>query len=130
MEKRKRIELILIPLAALALEALPLGVRMAFAPSPERQVIVRYPWFHTLPFGYGVFGPFPASLLTVCLLIAALFTRKQEKRVAVPVLAAAALLGGLSPLLYVPECFTVCGGFICALLAAELVFSLLPGKAA
>ena len=129
MERRKGIELILLPLAALALEVLPFGVRMSFAPSPERRTVAHYAWFHGLPFGYGVFGPFIASLLTVGLFLAALLTRKQEKRVAVPVLAAAALLAGLSPLLYVPECFTVCGGFICALLAAELVFSLLPGKA-
>ncbi len=122
--------LLLIPLAALVLEVLPFGVRMIFTPSPERRAVAHYAWFHGLPFGYGVFGPFIASLLTVGLLIAALFTWKQEKRVIVPVLAAAALLAGLSPLLYVPECFTLCGGFICALLAAELVFSLLPGKAA
>ena len=128
MEKRKLIVL-LLPLAALMLEVLPFGVRMIFAPSPERRSIAHYAWFHGLPFGYGVFGPFIASLLTVGLLIAALFTWKQEKRVAVSVLAGAALLAGLSPLLYVPECFTVCGGFICALLATELVFSLLPGKA-
>ena len=130
MEKRKRLALLLIPLAALALEVLPFGVRMIFAPSPERRAVAHYAWFHGLPFCYGAFGPFVASLLTVGLFFAALFTWKQEKRAAVPVLAAAALLVGLSPLFYVPECFTVCGGFICALLAAELVFSLLPGKAA
>ena len=129
MEKRKHLELLLIPLAVLISEALPIGVCMTFAPSPERRATVRYAWFHTLPFGYGVFGPFIASLLSVCLLLAALFTRKLEKRAAVPALAGAALLAGLSPLLYVPECFTLWGGFICALLAAELVFSLLPEKA-
>ena len=130
MEKRKRLVLLLFPLAALVLEILPFGVRMVFAPSPERRAVAHYAWFHGLPFGYGVFGPFIASLLTVGLFLAALLTWNQKKRVAVPVLAAAALLAGLSPLFYVPECFTVCGGFICALLAAELVFSLLPGKAA
>ena len=129
MEKRKLIVL-LLPLAALMLEVLPFGVRMIFAPSPERRSIAHYAWFHGLPFGYGVFGPFIASLLTVGLLIAALFTWKQEKRVAVSVLAGAALLAGLSPLLYIPRSFTLWGGLICALLAAELVLSLLPGKAA
>ncbi len=129
MVKRKRIELLLIPLAALVLEALPIGVRAAFAPSPEKRVFVRYPWFHTLPFGYGIFGPFIASLLTLCLLLAALFTWKQEKRAAVPILASAALLAGLSPLFYVPDSFTLWGGLICALLAAELILSLLPEKA-
>ena len=128
MEKRKRIELLLIPPAALILEALPMGVRMTFAPSPERRATARYAWFHGLPFGYGVFGPFIASLLTVCLLLAALFTWKQEKRITLPVLSGAALLAGLSPLLYVPESFTLCGGFICALLTAELVLSLTPEK--
>ena len=129
MVKRKRIELLLIPLAALVLEVLPIGVRAAFAPSPEKRVFVRYPWFHTLPFGYGIFGPFIASLLTLCLLLAALFTWKQEKRAAVPILASAALLAGLSPLFYVPDSFTIWGGLICALLAAELILSLLPEKA-
>ena len=129
MVKRKRIELLLIPLAALVLEVLPIGVRAAFAPSPEKRVFVRYPWFHTLPFGYGICGPFIASLLTLCLLLAALFTWKQEKRAAVPILASAALLAGLSPLFYVPDSFTIWGGLICALLAAELLLSLLPEKA-
>ena len=128
MEKRKRIGLLLIPLAAVILEALPIGVRMTFSPSPERRAAAHYAWFHGLPFGYGVFGPFLASLLTAGLLLAALFTWKQEKLIAVPVLAGAALLAGLSPLLYVPECFTLCGGFICALLAAELILSLTPEK--
>lgn len=128
MEKRKRVELLLIPLAALVLEALPIGVRMTFAPSPEQRVTAHYAWFHSLPFGFGVFGPFIASLLTVCLLIAALFTWKKERRIAVPALAGAALLAGLSPLLYIPRSFTLWGGLICALLAAELVLSLLPEK--
>ena len=40
----------------------------------------------------------------------------------------AALLAALSPLFYAPRTFTLCGGFICILLALELVFSLLPER--
>ena len=45
-------------------------------------------------------------------------------------LSAAALLAAVSPLFYVPDTFTVCGGLICVLLALELAFSLLPERKA
>ena len=48
----------------------------------------------------------------------------------VTALSAAALLAAVSPLFYVPDAFPLCGGFICALLALELILSLVPeGKA-
>lgn len=126
MTKRKRIELLVFPILALILEALPAGVRMVFASGPESRSTVLCAYFSMLPFGYGIFGPTIAALLTVCLLIAALFTWKKGRRPWAPILAAAALLAALSPLLYVPDTFTVLGGFICLLLALELIFSLLP----
>ena len=128
MTKLRSIALPLIPAAALALEMLPYGVRMFFAPGPETRAVSYRAYFSFLPFGYGVFGPVIAALLTVLLLVAALLTRKQDRVPGVTALSAAALLAAASPLFYVPDTFTVCGGFICALLAAELVISLLPAK--
>ncbi len=130
MKKLRSAALPLLPAAALVLEALPFGVRMVFAPGPETRVSSYAAFFSFLPFGYGVFGPVIAALLTVLLLIAALLTRKQDRTPGVTVLSAAALLAALSPLFYVPDTFTLCGGFICLLLALELILSLLPERKA
>ena len=130
MTKLRRFALPLLPAAALVLEALPFGVRMLFAPGPETRIASYSAFFCFLPFGYGVFGPVIAALLTVLLLVAALLTRKQDRVTGVTVLSAAALLAAISPLFYVPDTFTLCGGFICALLALELILSLLPGRKA
>ena len=130
MTKLRRFALPLLPAAALVLEALPFGVRMLFAPGPETRIASYSAFFSFLPFGYGVFGPVIAALLTVLLLVAALLTRKQDRVTGVTVLSAAALLAAISPLFYVPDTFTLCGGFICALLALELILSLLPGRKA
>ena len=110
----------LLPATALVLEALPFGVRMVFAPGPETRAVTFHAFFSFLPFGYGVFGP----------VIAALLTRKQARTPGVTVLSAAALLAAVSPLFYVPDTFTVCGGLICVLLALELASSLLPERKA
>ena len=126
----RRLALPLLPAAALVLEALPFGVRMVFAPGPETRAVTFHAFFSFLPFGYGVFGPVIAALLTVFLLIAALLTRKQARTPGVTVLSAAALLAAVSPLFYVPDTFTVCGGLICVLLALELASSLLPERKA
>ena len=130
MTKLRRFALPLLPAAALVLEALPFGVRMLFAPGPETRIASYSAFFSFLPFGYGVFGPVIAALLTVLLLVAALLTREQDRVTGVTVLSAAALLAAISPLFYVPDTFTLCGGFICALLALELILSLLPGRKA
>ena len=130
MIKLRCFALPLLPTAALALEALPFGVRMGFSPGPETRIASYSAFFSFLPFGYGVFGPVIAALLTVFLLIAALLTRKQARTPGVTVLSAAALLAAVSPLFYVPDTFTICGGLICVLLALELVFSLLPERKA
>ena len=130
MIRLRRFALPLLPAAALVLEALPFGVRMLFAPGPETRIASYSAFFSFLPFGYGVFGPVIAALLTVLLLVAALLTRKQDRVTGVTVLSAAALLAAVSPLFYVPDTFTVCGGLICVLLALELVFSLLPERKA
>ena len=124
MSRLRKWGILVIPVLVLLLEALPFGVRMVFAPGPETRRASYHAFFSCLPFGYGVFGPVIAALLTVFLLIAALLTRKQDRTPGVSVLSAAALLAALSPLFYVPGTFTLCGGFICALLAVELVLSL------
>ncbi len=128
MKKLRSAALPLLPAAALVLEALPFGVRMVFAPGPETRAVTFHAFFSFLPFGYGVFGPVVAALLTVFLLIAALLTRKQERTPGVTALSAAALLAAVSPLCYVPDAFTLCGGLICALLALELAVSLLRSR--
>ena len=128
MKKLRSAALPLLPAAVLVLEALPFGVRMVFAPGPETRAVTFHAFFSFLPFGYGVFGPVIAALLTVFLLIAALLTRKQERTPGVTALSAAALLAAVSPLCYVPDAFTLCGGLICALLALELAVSLLRIK--
>lgn len=130
MIKLRRFALPLLPAAALVLEALPFGVRMLFAPGPETRIASYSAFFSFLPFGYGVFGPVIAALLTVLLLVAALLTRKQDRVTGVTVLSAAALLAAVSPLFYVPDTFTLCGGFICTLLALELILSLVPERKA
>ena len=130
MTNLRRFALPLLPAAALVLEALPFGVRMVFAPGPETRAVTFHAFFSFLPFGYGVFGPVIAALLTVLLLVAALLTREQDRVTGVTVLSAAALLAAISPLFYVPDSFTLCGGFICALLALELILSLVPERKA
>ena len=91
MIRLRRFALPLLPAAALVLEALPFGVRMLFAPGPETRIASYSAFFSFLPFGYGVFGPVIAALLTVLLLVAALLTRKQDRVTGVTVLSAAAL---------------------------------------
>jgi len=122
----KKIGIVLLPIAALILEALPFGAVCVFAPSPTERVRRTFSYFSLTPFGYANFAPFLTGLLTCVLLLLAvlILVKKSGKmmRALFAVSAAAALLS-LAPLLFGVEFYSVCGGFITAALVLEAVLS-------
>lgn len=68
MEKRRLIG-IFDMLAAFVLEALPFGVKLVLAPSPDETIVSMRSYFSLYPFFYGHIQPLIVALLTSVLLI-------------------------------------------------------------
>lgn len=83
-------------LAAIVLEALPLGAVLRFASEPGKRLTETFSYFSLTPFGYANFFPLPAAVLTVlsallCIL-GCLSGRKRLKNAAFIATAAALAL--------------------------------------
>lgn len=97
--KKRAYTLLILPVAAILLEALPYGVVLNFA---DMTTTYRrtYAYFSLIPYGYANFGPLIAAVLTciVLLLVVILLAKKKENLcigiVALSGLAAAASLMG------------------------------------
>jgi hypothetical protein len=118
--------LIVLPITAIVLELLPHGVALNFGyPSETGDILYEretYAYFSLMPFGYAVFGPLLAAVLTcVTTVIAALsaFLKRNWKNTIATICTVAAF-ASLSPLLMGLRYFTVLGAIITLILSAEV----------
>lgn len=111
-----------LPAAAVILEALPYGAVLNFAPGPGETIRETFSYFSLIPFGYANFGPFLTALFTcITLLISVIniFACKSKLRKVAAVFSAAAFVTSLMPLMFGLSYYTLIGGAISAILAAE-----------
>lgn len=115
---------LLIPVAAVILEALPYGAVMRWSPGPNKISYSVHSYFDGLPIGYGNLGPIVTAILTCLIFIAALLTAALHSRtsaVTLTVFSACALFSWIwSPLMFGAESFTPVTVVIGALLFCEL----------
>ena len=114
---KKRLPLLLLPVLALILEALPYGAVLQFgrpAAAPLREL---YSYFHLTPFGYANFAPLFTALGTcVLLVLLALYaaTGKRGLAAAAQIAAGVCALVSLGPLLLGIRNYSVTGALITA----------------
>lgn len=128
--KKKNLVLLVLPVAALILEALPFGAVLNFA-SPDSEPIRRtFSYFSLIPFGYANFGPFITALLTCAILVLAIISAFAGKgRVGVGAVSIAAFATSLMPLMFGIASFSIVGVLISIALGVEALLSfLLKGK--
>ena len=97
--------LIVLPIATILLELLPYGVALNFGLPSETGEISwfreTYSYFSLMPYGYGVFGPLLAAVLTcfaaVTAVLSVFLKRNWEKLIAV--FCTVAAFAAASPLL-------------------------------
>ena len=131
--KKERILLLLAPIAAVILEALPFGAVLNFARPAEDGTIGRFrqtfSYFSLTPFGYANFGPLLTALLTCMILVMALvWCCTGRGRRAVAVLSVIAAGTSLLPLLFGISYFSWVGAGITLLLLIESFFALRGGS--
>ena len=73
-QKKAQMVSMALLISTLILEALPYGVVMNFASSPEETIRVTTSYFNFLPFGYGNFFPFITAVLTIVSVIGGLIS--------------------------------------------------------
>lgn len=100
---KKRLWLLVFPVAAVILEALPWGVIMFFA-NPEGEPWKRtYSYFSMIPYGYATFYPLAVAILTcVITVLSVIYLFKAHKVIhrAISIVCVVALLLSLTPVLY------------------------------
>lgn len=122
----KRIFALSAALLALAFEIMPYGAVCNFATPPgEPPLRLTYSYFSLIPFGYAHFSPFIVAMLT-CALTVMLFVYffvGQRMRKPVLIVAAAAALLSLAPLLLGLSYYSLVGALItvCLIIATVLV---------
>ncbi len=95
---------ILMQVAALVLEVLPIGVVMVFATGPKERVTEVYSYFSLLPWGYANFTPLLTGILTVVIILLGTislfqFNKAKKSRKAAFICSIISLLFSLVPLL-------------------------------
>ena len=130
---KKRSLLLIAPVIALILECLPYGVVLNFAAGEygTERIRVTYSYFALTPFGYAVFGPLPAAVLTCVVVILTLiyvFKPSTGLESTAGVLSIVAAVLSVSPIMFGLEFITVIGVIVTLLLTAEGVLFLLPRK--
>ncbi len=127
--KKRRIAMLILPLAAFVLELLPFGAVLIFAemygnrPASHR---VGYSYFDLTLVGYANFGPFIAGMMTVAALIFAAVYGLWGKKGALLGAAAASGLGAVAsiwPLVYGIDFYNIISAAITLLLAACAVLA-------
>lgn len=104
-------------IAVIFLEALPYGVKMKWA-SETMSSTSYHAYFDTLPYGYGIFGPFLCSMLCVAL-FAVLFTElfiplPHGVEIAITVTSVIATFLSITPIFW--DAYTRIGSIISAIL--------------
>ena len=131
--KRKRLTalaLIALPIIAIVLESLPYGVVLNFGyPSETGEILLKsetYSYFSLMPFGYAVFGPLLAALLTCVTAVTTILSLLLKKNwtKAISVLCIVAALASASPLLLGLRYFTALGAVITILLIVDTFIAL------
>ena len=112
---KKKYLIPILTFITLILEFLPYGVVLNFA-NPEGEPFRRtYSYFSLTPYGYAVFGPFLAAILTsVLLILSVVFYFKSTEKLlrSIKIIAFLALICSLSPLLYGFSYFSIIGAFV------------------
>lgn len=117
---KKKIPMLIIPLAALILEILPYGAVCVFAADKGERIRQTFSYFDLTPFGYANFGPFITAILTCALFVlAVVYALKQSKGLNTTIknISGIATATSLMPLLYGVDFFSVFGAVITVLLA-------------
>ena len=125
----KKTGLVLLPIIAIALQILPSGATLIFAPSPTVTAKETYSYFSLSPLRYANFAPFITALLTCVVLSLALITVKRNNvSKAVFIVSLIATIISLFPLIYGVDYYSVVGGMITVMLTAESVLAGLTMK--
>ena len=125
----KKTGLVLLPIIAIALQILPSGATLIFAPSPTVTAKETYSYFSLSPLRYANFAPFITALLTCVVLLLALITIKRNNvSKAVFIVSLIATIISLFPLIYGVDYYSVVGGMITVMLTAESVLAGLTMK--
>lgn len=117
---KKKIPMLILPLAALILEILPYGAVCVFAADKGERIRQTFSYFDLTPFGYANFGPFITAILTCALsVLAVVYALKQSKGLNTTIknISGIATATSLMPLLYGIEFFSAVGAIITVLLA-------------
>lgn len=129
--KKQKLLLLVVSVAAIALELLPYGAVLNFA-TPEETVRQTYSYFDPTPFGYANFGPLLTAALTCVLFVLAavyLFTDRPAINAALRIVSLSAAVLSLTPLLYGLKSFSVTGAMIsCVLLLIGIVSLYTPAR--
>lgn len=116
----KKIGLILLPIIAIVLEALPYGTVLVFASSPTERIRETFSFFSFTPFAYANFTPFITAILTCVILLLALISIKKSNFVKyIFLISLCGAMFSLMPLLFGIEYFTPVSGIVAALLIGE-----------
>lgn len=119
---KKKIATILLPIIAIILELLPYGAVLNFAPGPGETLRETYSYFSLMPFGYANLGPLLTAVLTCVMLLLAIILLFKEVRgikKALFICSIVAVITSLMPLMFGFTYFSVVGGCITVVLAAE-----------
>lgn len=117
---KKKIPMLILPLATLILEILPYGAVCVFAADKGERIRQTFSYFDLTPFGYANFGPFITAILTCALFVlAVVYALKQSKGLNTTIknISGIATATSLMPLLYGVDFFSVFGAVITVLLA-------------
>lgn len=126
---KKRLPLLLLPVLALILEALPYGAVLQFARPAAAPLRELYSYFDLTPFGYANFAPLFTALGTcVLLVLLALYAATGKRGLAAAAQIAAQIAAGvcalvsLGPLLLGIRNYSVTGALITASLLADCLW--------
>lgn len=120
----KKMGLVILPVITIALQVLPSGAILIFAPSPTVTAKETYSYFSLIPLGYANFAPFITALLTCVVLFLALITiKRNDVSKAVFIVSLVATIISLFPLIYGIDHYSVVGGMITVMLIAESVLA-------
>lgn len=119
--KIKKVIPLLLACLAIVLEALPFGAVCRFARPEGEPWRKTFSYFDPVPFGYANFGPLITAGLSCILLVGLLFSvwKRKPYSGATVLLAFAAFLASLGPLLLGVEFFSVTGALISLALLIE-----------
>lgn len=122
--------LLLPPLCALILEALPYGAVLIFKVQTEdgnfETIRVLSSYFDPTNYGYANFGPLIAAVLTCAIILCAvLYFFIPKAATPLKIVSVAACVASLLPLLFGLEYFSAFGTAISILLGVESVFAFL-----